>query len=170
MFWWCDCSVSGVTYGVYCILYSSPNLFSALIPYSIPYFYNPLLSLSSILFFLSSLHPLPHSSPTPIFILYVSMVSYSYLYYLILYSPFSIPILLLLIPSQSISHTLITLPLLISSSIPPIFLFSSCKSIPLIPSSQSFYTCRYLDMFNYIMRFIGSSLCLGFLFAVRELF
>jgi hypothetical protein len=59
------------------------------------------------------------------------------------------------------------------SSLPPFLnylLFSSCKSIPLIPSSQSFYTCRYLDMFNYIMRFIGSSLCLGFLFAVRELF
>ena len=180
----------------YTILFSSSDLSSLLPPPFLLFFCSP-LPLPSILIFLS--HPLSYSSPLPSslpitssshlssspssplpssFILYLSVLTYTYLYssilqiYLLFFpsSPqffISLPIFFpnplfhsLPSPPSPSSSSVLFFPILIPSSIPssyphPSFLLplpfsSSLPNHPTIGSSHSKYTCRHLDILIYI--------------------
>ena len=121
---------------LYCILYTIiiyctlPSLlplpFSSLHLQSFPPPF-PLFSSSDLIF---SSSPLIQSFPSLLIILYVSALTYTYLYSIIC----------------SIIPHLLSLPSLPSSSLPSQDLLSSS----FFHSSHSFYTCRYLHILIYI--------------------
>jgi hypothetical protein len=124
----------------YLILYSSsssPNLsLPSLFFCSLLFLYNPLLFFHFSPFPLQ-FYSLPSYSLLISFILYLSVLGYTYLYSKLTSSPI-LPILLF----QSFS----TSPLL--SLFFPIFQYSSFS---LFSSQYSFYTCRYLHILIYII-------------------